>query len=62
MIFHLLLTGSFIVAHFDYGYWENAYELKRINKLLLRYEPSQKKLEKIIKTAEQDQINYVLFE
>lgn len=55
---------TFIVAHSAYGYWEDAYGLKQIgvSGLSPSDEPSQKGLEKIIKSAEQTEINFILFE
>lgn len=55
---------TFITSHSAYGYWENAYGLKQIgiSGLSPSVEPSQKKLEEIIKTAEQAGVKYVLFE
>ena len=55
---------TFIVAHSAYGYWQDAYGLKQIgvSGLSPSDEPSQKDLEKIIKSAEQTEINFILFE
>ncbi|WP_282155992.1 metal ABC transporter solute-binding protein, Zn/Mn family [Cytobacillus gottheilii] len=55
---------TFIVAHSAYGYWENAYGLKQIgiSGLSPNDEPSQKELKEIIKTAEQAEVKYILFE
>ncbi|MFE4524267.1 metal ABC transporter substrate-binding protein [Cytobacillus firmus] len=55
---------TFIVAHSAYGYWEDAYGLKQIgiSGLSPSAEPSQKQLEEIIKTAENAELNYILFE
>lgn len=57
-------NNTFIVAHSAYGYWEDAYGLKQIgiSGLSPSDEPSQKKLEEIIKNAEQEKFNYILFE
>lgn len=55
---------TFIVAHSAYGYWEDAYGLKQIgiSGLSPSAEPSQKQLEEIIKTAENAEMDYILFE
>ncbi|MEK3822178.1 metal ABC transporter substrate-binding protein [Cytobacillus sp. FSL W8-0315] len=55
---------TFIVAHSAYGYWEDAYGLKQIgiSGLSPSAEPSQKQLEEIIKTAENAELDYILFE
>ncbi|WP_173917290.1 metal ABC transporter solute-binding protein, Zn/Mn family [Halobacillus sp. Marseille-Q1614] len=53
-----------IVSHAAYGYWEQAYGIEQIavSGLSPTNEPSQKELENIIKTAEENDLNYVLFE
>lgn len=55
---------AFIVAHSAYGYWEDAYGLKQIgiSGLSPSSEPSQKQLEEIIMKAEEENIQYILFE
>lgn len=55
---------TFIVAHSAFGYWADVYGLNQvgISGLSPSSEPSQKKLEEIIKIAEQQEINYILFE
>ncbi|MBT2691000.1 zinc ABC transporter substrate-binding protein [Bacillus sp. ISL-47] len=57
-------TKTFIVAHSAYGYWEDAYGLKQIgiSGLSPSAEPSQKQLEEIVKTAENAELKYILFE
>lgn len=54
---------TFIVAHSAFGYWEN-YGLKQlgISGLSPSNEPSQKKIEEIIKVAEKEKVRYILFE
>ena len=53
-----------IVAHAAYGYWEQRYGIEQISisGLSTTNEPSQKKLEDIIKLAEQKNIHYIIFE
>ncbi|MDP4551104.1 zinc ABC transporter substrate-binding protein [Alkalihalobacillus macyae] len=53
-----------IVSHAAYGYWENRYGIHQIAiaGLSPSNEPSQKALEKIIHTAKNKKIKYVLFE
>lgn len=55
---------EFIVSHAAYGYWEKRYHLKQINisGISTSSEPSQKQLEKLIKTAKNKKITYVLVE
>lgn len=55
---------TFIVAHSAYGYWEDAYGLRQIgiSGLSPSSEPSQKQLEEIIMKAEEENIQYILFE
>ncbi|UOQ92527.1 zinc ABC transporter substrate-binding protein [Halobacillus shinanisalinarum] len=56
--------NKIIVSHAAYGYWEEAYGIEQVavSGLSPTSEPSQKELEKIIQTAEELQLNYVLFE
>lgn len=56
--------NDIIVSHAAYGYWEKAYGLHQIAVAGLSptQEPSQKDLEGIIETAEEHDINHVLFE
>ncbi|MGM9929947.1 MAG: metal ABC transporter solute-binding protein, Zn/Mn family [Bacillus sp. (in: firmicutes)] len=53
-----------IVSHAAYGYWESRYGIEQIavTGLTNSSEPSQKELENIMKTAEEHDIHYVLFE
>lgn len=53
-----------IVSHAAYGYWEDRYGIEQIaiTGLSPTNEPSQKELEEIIHTAEDNKLNYVLFE
>ncbi len=53
-----------ITAHAAYGYWEQRYGLEQISisGFSTTNEPSQKKLEEIIKMADQKNINYIIFE
>lgn len=53
-----------LVSHAAYGYWEKRYGIKQISVLGLSptEEPSQKELEKIVKTAKEHDIKYVIFE
>ncbi|WP_394171727.1 metal ABC transporter solute-binding protein, Zn/Mn family [Guptibacillus hwajinpoensis] len=53
-----------IVSHAAYGYWEKRYGIHQIAiaGLSPSNEPSQKALEKIIRTAKDKKIKYVLFE
>ncbi len=53
-----------IVSHAAYGYWEHAYGIEQVavSGLTPTSEPSQKELEEIIETAEEFQLDYVLFE
>jgi zinc transport system substrate-binding protein len=53
-----------IVSHAAYGYWEDSYGIEQIaiTGLSPTNEPSQQKLENIIHTAEDNKLNYVLFE
>lgn len=55
---------KFIVTHAAFGYWEHRYGLEQISisGLSSANEPSQKELEKIIETANKENLNYVLFE
>ncbi|WP_226584943.1 metal ABC transporter solute-binding protein, Zn/Mn family [Halobacillus litoralis] len=53
-----------IVSHAAYGYWEEAYGIEQIAVAGLSptNEPSQKDLEEIIHVAEENDLNYVVFE
>lgn len=53
-----------IVSHAAYGYWEDRYGIEQIaiTGLSPTNEPSQQELEEIIHTAEDNKLNYVLFE
>ncbi|MBD1380247.1 metal ABC transporter solute-binding protein, Zn/Mn family [Metabacillus arenae] len=53
-----------LVSHAAYGYWEESYGLEQISVLGLSptQEPSQKQLQKIIETAKEHDIKYVIFE
>ncbi|QXE01202.1 metal ABC transporter solute-binding protein, Zn/Mn family [Terribacillus sp. DMT04] len=53
-----------IVSHAAYGYWEDRYGIEQIaiTGLSPTNEPSQQELENIIHTAEENKLNYVLFE
>ncbi|SDC02086.1 zinc transport system substrate-binding protein [Terribacillus halophilus] len=53
-----------IVSHAAYGYWGDRYGIEQIaiTGLSPTNEPSQKKLEEIIHTAEDNKLNYILFE
>jgi zinc transport system substrate-binding protein len=53
-----------IVSHAAYGYWEDRYGIEQIaiTGLSPTNEPSQQELENIIHTAEDNKLNYVLFE
>jgi zinc transport system substrate-binding protein len=53
-----------IVSHAAYGYWEDHYGIEQIaiTGLSPTNEPSQQELENIIHTAEDNKLNYVLFE
>ncbi|MBO1513122.1 metal ABC transporter solute-binding protein, Zn/Mn family [Metabacillus bambusae] len=53
-----------LVSHAAYGYWEKRYGIKQISVLGLSptEEPSQKELQRIIETATEHEINYVIFE
>ncbi|WP_079526500.1 metal ABC transporter solute-binding protein, Zn/Mn family [Halobacillus hunanensis] len=53
-----------IVSHAAYGYWEHAYGIEQVavSGLTPTSEPSQKELEDIIETAQEFQLDYVLFE
>ncbi|WP_181350932.1 metal ABC transporter solute-binding protein, Zn/Mn family [Thalassobacillus sp. CUG 92003] len=56
--------NELIVSHAAYGYWEEAYGLEQIavSGLSPTNEPSQKEMEHIITTAEEKNVEYVLFE
>jgi zinc transport system substrate-binding protein len=53
-----------IVTHAAFGYWETRYGIKQISisGLSTTNEPTQKELEKIISAADQEGLNYILFE
>ncbi|MEH6945737.1 zinc ABC transporter substrate-binding protein [Bacillus sp. JJ634] len=57
-------TNEIIVSHAAYGYWEEHYGLKQISVtgLTTSTEPSQKELENIVKTAQEHNLKYVVFE
>ncbi|MFB5282441.1 metal ABC transporter solute-binding protein, Zn/Mn family [Peribacillus sp. Hz7] len=57
-------TNEIIVSHAAYGYWEERYGLKQISVtgLTTSTEPSQKELENIVKTAQEHNLKYVVFE
>lgn len=53
-----------IVSHGAYGYWEARYGIEQISisGLSTSSEPSQKELEKIVKTAKEQNIKHIFFE
>ena len=53
-----------IVSHGAYGYWEARYGIEQISisGLSSSSEPSQKRLENIIKTAKEEDMRYIFFE
>jgi zinc transport system substrate-binding protein len=53
-----------LVAHAAYGYWEDRYGIEQlsVSGLSPTNEPSQKELKKIVSTAKEHQIKYVIFE
>ncbi|MBM7660435.1 zinc transport system substrate-binding protein [Bacillus mesophilus] len=57
-------TKEMIVAHAAYGYWEARYGIEQISVsgLSPTNEPSQQELTKIIDTAKEHKIKYVIFE
>lgn len=57
-------TNEIIVSHAAYGYWEERYGLKQISVtgLTTSTEPSQKELENIVRTAQEHNLKYVVFE
>jgi zinc transport system substrate-binding protein len=57
-------TNKIIVSHAAYGYWESRYNLEQISisGLSSSNEPSQKDLERIIDTANEEKLNYIFFE
>ncbi|WP_409306065.1 metal ABC transporter solute-binding protein, Zn/Mn family [Peribacillus sp. SCS-155] len=57
-------THKIIVSHAAYGYWEERYGIEQISVagLSSSSEPTQKQLENIIKTAEENKLRYVIFE
>ncbi|MYL71715.1 ZinT/AdcA family metal-binding protein [Halobacillus litoralis] len=56
--------NKIIVSHAAYGYWEENYGIEQVavSGLSPANEPSQKDLENIVKTAEENGLNHVLFE
>lgn len=58
------LTKKLIVSHAAYGYWEERYGLEQISitGLTASADPSQKELEKIVKTAKEHHLTYIIFE
>jgi zinc transport system substrate-binding protein len=61
---HNAKQKKIIVTHAAFGYWEERYGLEQISisGLSTSNEPSQKELEKIIKTANDEGIKYIMFE
>ena len=57
-------TNKILVSHAAYGYWEKQYGLEQISVTGLSptQEPSQKQLTKIIETAKENNIQYVIFD
>ena len=57
-------TKKLIVSHAAYGYWEERYGLEQISitGLTASADPSQKELEKIVKTAKENHLTYIIFE
>ncbi|AOH56809.1 adhesin [Peribacillus muralis] len=57
-------TKKIIVSHSAYGYWEERYGLEQIGVtgLTSSNEPSQKELAKIVTMADEENLNYVIFE
>ena len=57
-------TKKIIVSHSAYGYWEERYGLEQIGVtgLTSSNEPSQKELAKIVTMADEEDLNYVIFE
>ncbi|MFB5661538.1 metal ABC transporter solute-binding protein, Zn/Mn family [Alteribacillus sp. HJP-4] len=55
---------TFLVSHAGYGYWEDRYGINQIgiSGLSPNNEPSQKDLQSIIALAEENNLNYVMFE
>ncbi|MBS4176974.1 metal ABC transporter solute-binding protein, Zn/Mn family [Lederbergia citrea] len=53
-----------LVSHASYGYWEHRYGLKQISisGLSPENEPSQKQLQKIIETAKEHQLSYIIYD
>jgi len=53
-----------IVSHAAYGYWEDRYGIEQISisGLSSSDEPSQKELAQIVKFAEKEEIQYIIFE
>jgi len=53
-----------IVSHAAYGYWEKRYGIKQlsISGLSSSSEPTQRELKQIIKTAQENDLNYVFLE
>lgn len=61
---HNAKLKKIIVTHAAFGYWEKRYGLEQISisGLSTSNEPSQQELEKIIKTANDEGIKYIMFE
>ena len=56
--------NKFIVSHAAYGYWESRYGLEQISVagLSTSSEPSQKQLQNIIQTANENTLDTIYFE
>ncbi|MFT4417260.1 metal ABC transporter substrate-binding protein [Fredinandcohnia humi] len=56
--------NEILVAHAAYGYWETRYGIRQISitGFSPSDEPSQKELKKIIETAEEHNLKYIIFE
>ena len=63
-VFETAKTNKIIVSHGAYGYWESRYGLEQISVsgISSTQEPSQQQLEEIIEIAEQENIQYIIFE
>ncbi|AST92964.1 metal ABC transporter solute-binding protein, Zn/Mn family [Sutcliffiella cohnii] len=57
-------TNNILVSHAAYGYWEHRYGINQISVTGLSPtdEPSQRQLTEIIKTAQENDIKYVIFD
>lgn len=57
-------NDTFLVSHAGYGYWEERYGLKQIgvSGISPSEEPSQKELQNIIALAEENGLEYIMFE